>query len=152
MNIKRAGLLILIVLFAALFLLNRSDVSLVKQDSFSVTPIGANGYELHSTLHFYNPNLLSSTIKTINESYYINGKSVSIMNQELNQGIPGRKETEFPVAVRYSRADMKQFLPDSSVGLIKVEVTVTGEITFANMFGGGKILVEQTDSIVIPGL
>ncbi|HLP21130.1 MAG TPA: hypothetical protein VK174_12545, partial [Chitinophagales bacterium] len=62
------------------------------------------------------------------------------------------KETEFPVAVRYSRADMKQFLPDSSVGLIKVEVTVTGEITFANMFGGGKILVEQTDSIVIPGL
>ncbi|HLP53090.1 MAG TPA: LEA type 2 family protein [Chitinophagales bacterium] len=152
MDIKKAGLVIVGVLLVGLFLFNRSDVSLTKQDAFTITPIGANGYELHSTLHFYNPNLLSSTIKEISENFYINGRSIAIMKMEIAQGIPGRKETSFPVTVRFNRNDLKQLFPDSAVGLVKGEVSVTGEITFSNMFGGGKISVEQNDSLTIPGL
>ncbi len=159
MNFRRAGLVIVIVIMVALFFLNRKDVTLVKQDNFSVTPIGETGYLMSSVLRLNNPNLLSSTIKIISQKYFIEGREVALMNVEVNQGIPGMKETSFPVNVRFSKEDLLDIFPKDSTlcwysagSTIKAEVIITGEITFANMMSSGKISVNQKDSITISGL
>ncbi len=150
MNLKRfAGPAVILVLLGGLYLFNRSDVELSKQDSYNIISLGKDGLELTSDLHLNNPNLLSATIKTIDERYTINGRPVAIFSMEVAQGIPGRKETTLPVSVRFSRADVQQFLPDSAVGTTKALLTVTGKIEFSNMFGGGTITVNQQDSIDI---
>lgn len=141
------GWLIALLLLGGLFLLNRSDVELTAQDSLSVTPIGSNGLLLQSTLKLNNPNLLSATIKTVEETFYINNVPVAILNMQPEQGIPGRKETALPVSVRFSRNDIRQFLPDSAVGITRAAVTITGTIEFTTMFGKGTIKVNSTDSL-----
>ncbi len=150
MKIKRVGLVMAVVLGVVLFFLNRSDVTLTKQDTFSVTPIGNTGYQLKSVLHLHNPNLLSSTIKTISEKFYIEGREVAILNTEISQGIPGLKETTFPVTVRFSKADLLRiFLNDSLLTNFKAEINIIGEITFENLMSSGKIPVNQKDSVII---
>ena len=141
------GWLIALALLGGLFLLNRSDVELTAQDSLAVVPIGSTGIELKSTLKLNNPNLLSATIKTVEETFYINNVPVAILNMQPEQGIPGRKETALPVSVRFSRNDIRQFLPDSAVGITRAAVTITGTIEFTTMFGKGTIQVNQTDSL-----
>lgn len=147
MKFRGMGWLIALALLGGLFLLNRSDVELTAQDSLAIVPIGSTGMELKSTLKLNNPNLLSATIKTIEEKFYINGVQVSILSMQPDQGIPGRKETALPVSVRFSRNDVQQFLPDSSVGTKRALVTITGTIDFTTMFGKGTIQVNQTDSL-----
>ena len=150
MKFKRIGILIAVVLAVIIYLFNRADIELTKQDTFSVAPIGGTGYLLKSELHLNNPNLLSSTIKTITEKYFIAGREVARMNMEINQGIPGRKETSFPVSIRFSKADIQAIFPDDTILTnVKAEVTVTGEITFQNVVGGGTISVNQKDSVLI---
>ena len=150
MTLKRVGILIAVVLAVIIYLFNRADVELTKQDTFSVASIGGTGFLLKSELHLNNPNLLSSTIKTITEKYFIAGREVARMNMEINQGIPGRKETSFPISVRFSKADIQAIFPDDTVLTdVKAEVTVTGEITFQNVVGGGTIKVNQKDSVLI---
>ena len=150
MKLKRVGILIAVVLAVIIYLFNRADVELTKQDTFSVASIGGTGFLLKSELHLNNPNLLSSTIKTITEKYFIAGREVARMNMEINQGIPGRKETSFPISVRFSKADIQAIFPDDTVLTdVKAEVTVTGEITFQNVVGGGTIKVNQKDSVLI---
>ncbi len=150
MKFKRVGILIAVVLAVIIYLFNRADVELTKQDTFSVASIGGTGFLLKSELHLNNPNLLSSTIKTITEKYFIAGREVARMNMEINQGIPGRKETSFPISVRFSKADIQAIFPDDTVLTdVKAEVTVTGEITFQNVVGGGTIKVNQKDSVLI---
>lgn len=150
MNFKRVGILIAVVLAIGIYFLNRAEITLTKQDAFSVTPIGETGYLLKSVLHLNNPNLLSSTIKTITEKYFIEGREVARMNMDISQGIPGLKETSFPVNVRFSKTDLQNIFPDDTVIQdIKAQVTVTGEITFQNVVGGGTITVNQKDSVLI---
>ena len=149
MNFKGAGIIIAVALAVGIYFLNRENITLNKQDTFSVSSIGGSGYLLKSVLHLNNPNLLSSTIKTISEKYFIEGREVALMNMEINQGIPGRKETSFPVNVRFSKADLQSIFPnDTLTSYIKAEVTVTGEITFQNVVGSGTITVNQKDSVI----
>jgi LEA14-like dessication related protein len=153
MNLKRWGLIIVLVLMGLLFLFNRKDLVLTSQNNFAAVPIGQTGYELNSVIHVNNPNLLSSTVKTISEKFYLNGKSIAILNLEINQGIPGMKETSFPITVRFNKDDLYQIFPaDTGVMNISAQITVTGEISFENMMSSGKIQIDQKDSLTIPGL
>ena len=142
------GWLIAIFLLVVVVLFNRSDVQLVKQDAFKLVNIGQEGYELQSVLHFSNPNLLSSTIVAIREKYYINDRLIGELNNEVEQGISGRKETTLPVGVRFLKKDFRQLAAvDSISSSSPVEVTIKGEITFRNFTGGGTIVVNQTTTI-----
>jgi|ERR1043165_184311 LEA14-like dessication related protein len=149
MNIRRFTIVFILALIGILYFLNRKDISLVKQDSFEVVSIGNEGYMLKSVIHLHNPNLLSSTVKTISENFYVNGNKLAIMNMEIEQGIPGMKETEFPVNIRFGKADIESLLSDTSTHTIKAGVNVKGEIAFQNLFAGGTITVDQQDSVTI---
>ncbi len=149
MNKRRIGLVIFVVLAAAVVLLNRKDVILTSGGNFKLLKITSEGYELQSVIRIQNPNWLSSTIKSVHENFYISGKSVGEVNLELNQGIPGRKETSFPLSIRFTTADMvKIFVSDSTLP-DKALVSATGEIIFQNLSGGGKITLDEKDSIGI---
>lgn len=150
MNFRIAGLVITGLLLAGLWFFNSSDVSLVGQNNFKAAPVATTGLEIKSVITFNNPNLLSSTIQTINEQFFIEGREVARMNIDLQQGIPGRKETSFPVNVRFSKSDLLRIFGTDSLIPAKAEVEVTGEIAFKNMLNGGKILVNQKDSLSLP--
>jgi len=150
MNFRKSGLVIAGLLLVALLLLNRKDVQLLSQTEFVATKITASGYELKSVLHLKNPNLLSSTINSINEKLYINDLYVGEFSNEIQEGIPGLKETAFPLNIRFTTDDIKSiFSNDSTLLNIPFRITVKGEITFSNLSGGGKISVNQTDSVII---
>jgi len=150
MNLRKVGLIAVGLIVVALFLLNRKPVELVKQDAFTATPIANTGYILQSAIHLYNPNLLSATIKTISEKYFIEGREVSIMSMEVNQGIPGMKETTFPTNVRFGVAELDDiFINDCISKSKKVELNVIGEITYESMMSSGKVSVNQKDSVII---
>jgi LEA14-like dessication related protein len=147
MNIKRGGLLITLVLLLLLIFLNRKEVEMKKQTGFTWNKISASGYQVNSVLNLYNPNLLSSTIKTIDERLFINGNQIGELNNELNQGIAGRKETSFPVAIRFSKDEVNSVSANE-----KVEIVLRGEIVFQNLFGGGTIIINQKDSVYVSAL
>ena len=147
MNFRKAGLGITVVIVIALFLLNRKDVTLVKQDSFELHAISATGDEYKSIIHLHNPNLLSSTIKTIKEKYSVNGFQIGELNTELNQGIPGLKETSFPVSIRFSKDDYYKAVHYDTAMQEKVDVLIEGEISFQNFTGGGIIKIHQIETI-----
>jgi LEA14-like dessication related protein len=142
MNFKRIGFFFAIILFLAVYLLNRKDVQFMKQDGFKIEPISATGMEFKSVLHLYNPNLLSSTIKKVHERFIINGVLVGELDNEINQGIPGRKETEFPVSIRFTK---EQY--DSVIGntpLIPATIQVEGEVVYNNFTSSGEVKVNQS--------
>ena len=141
-----------LVLVAVLFAFNRKDVELVKQDKFELLPISATGDEYKSFIHLNNPNLLSSTIKTIHEKYSVNGITIAVFNMELNQGIPGLKETGFPVSVRFTKDDYSNAVHADSTMHEKVDVVIEGEIAFENLFSKGTIKVHQTETIAVRDL
>ncbi|MFN8288325.1 MAG: LEA type 2 family protein [Chitinophagales bacterium] len=137
------------IAFAALLvvmLLNKKEVTVVKQNNFALKPIGSSGVELSSTLSLNNPNLLSSTIQTIHEKYSINGYTLGALDIELSQGISGRKTTDFPVAVRFSRADLLNAMNGDSL-TTQAPLHITGEIIYKNFTGGGTIKIDLNDSI-----
>lgn len=152
MNYRRAGLVIVLIIAVALFFLNRKDVALVKQDNFELLPISTTGDVYKSVIRLYNPNLLSSTIKTIHEKYSVHGVTLAEFNMELNQGIPGLKETAFPINVRFAKDDYFNAAQVDSTTNPKVEVLIEGEITFSNLTGGGTIKVHQTETIAVRDL
>lgn len=142
MNQRLLALFSFLALLIVLFLFNRKDIELVKQSDIEWEKIAPSGSELNSVIDLYNPNLLSSTVKVIDEKFFINGKYLGELHNEINQGIAGRKETTFPVNVRFSTKDA----PDIKCGQ-KAELKISGEIVFENLFGGGKITVQRTDSV-----
>ncbi len=152
MNLRKAGLVITIVLVAALFLLNRKDVTFARQDNFEVQSISATGAEFKSVIHLHNPNLLSSTIKSIDEKFSINGIQIAQLNIELSQGIPGLKETAFPVSVRFIKEDYYKAIRADSIMPENAEVLMEGEINFENLTGAGKIKIHQTETIIVKDL
>lgn len=149
MNFRKGGLIIAGILLVATIFLNRSDVQLSSQADFSVTKITASGYELKSVVKLHNPNLLSSTIHSINEKFYLNDIFVGEFNNELEQGIPGRKDTDFPLNIRFSQTDVHELFAGDTLLQKKCRVTVKGEIVFSNLTGGGKITVNQTGYVII---
>ena len=146
MNFRRAGVVITVALVLVLFLLNRKDVRLVKHSDFEWRRISSSGFELSSVIHLDNPNLLSTTIKTIRELYFIGEIEIGELNLEINQGIPGRKETVFPVNIRIPQEGIAS-APTSE----KFELQVRGEITFENLTGGGTIIVDEKDLVHVTG-
>lgn len=142
MNFKKTGLIIAAALGVIVFMLNRQKVELTSQTDFEVTKISPKGYEIKWVIHFYNPNLLSSTIQKINEKLYVEGKELGELKLELSQGIPGRKETSFPVSVRFTSTD-------SGLANIPIPVLMKGEISFSNLTGGGAIQVNELDTAFI---
>lgn len=152
MNFRNAGLGIVIVIAVALFFLNRKDVQMIKQDNFELHAISATGDEYKSVIHLLNPNLLSSTIKTIDERFSINGIQLAALNAEINQGIPGLKETAFPVSVRFTKDDYYHAVHTDSMMHEKIEVLIEGEINFENLTGKGKIKIHQTETIAVRDL
>lgn len=149
MNQRRVGFAVFIALAAVVVLFNRKDVVLITPANFQVRKISPAGYELQSVIRLQNPNWLSSTIKTVHENFYINGKSVGEVNMELDQGIPARKETSFPLSIRFTTADLQKVFTRDSIIPSSAKVSATGEIFFSNLTGGGKITVDESDSVVI---
>jgi LEA14-like dessication related protein len=147
MKIRRVGLVITLVLLLALIFLNREQVELVKQSDFTWAKISTSGYQVSSVMHLNNPNLLSSTIKKINEKLFINGQQVGELDNEIAQGIPGRKLSSFPIAIRFSKDDVSTLYADE-----KIEIVMKGEIVYENLFGGGTVLINQKDSVYVTAI
>lgn len=150
MNQKGIGILIAVLLGLGLVLLNRSELVLTRQDNFLIRKISASGYEIQSTIRIYNPNLLSSTIETIEEEFRLNGQVVSILKMQPGLGIPGRKETSFPVMVRMDIETFNKVFPARPItDTTPVEITVKGEIVFKNFTGGGNLPVSSNATITL---
>ena len=144
MKIRTGGLLVVGVLLIVLYFLNHKDIELSPATSFHMHRISATGGELQEVIRLNNPNLLSSTIKSLHEKIYLNGALLGILDNELSQGIPGLKESEFPVSIRYSNSDIQKILGTDSIPAGKLEVTIEGDIQFQNLFTSGKITIHQS--------
>jgi LEA14-like dessication related protein len=141
---RTGGLVVVGVLLAVLYVLNRKDVEVVSMKPFAVRPISASGGELSGVIVLNNPNLLSSTIKTVHEKFYLNGILLGILDNEISQGIPGMKETEFPVSIRFSNSDYQKGLDADAEHHSDTIVMVSGDIEFQNLFKSGKAEVKQS--------
>ncbi len=146
MKKRLIGIGIAFIALLVLMLLNKKEVILEQQGGYTLTPIGNQGLELSSTLALHNPNLLSSTIQSINEKYSINGLTVASLEIELSQGISGHKTTTFPVSVRFSKDDLQKAMNGDTLATA-APLHITGEIIYKNFTGGGTIKVDLNDSI-----
>ncbi|MES2620528.1 MAG: LEA type 2 family protein, partial [Bacteroidota bacterium] len=124
----------------------------MEQTDLEWRKISLSAYELSSVIHLQNPNLLSSTIKTIDERFFINGKQIGELSNAIGQGIPGRKETTFPVKVRIPKDEIPSFYLDSIRVPQPIEINIKGEIVFENLFGGGKVLIDQKNTVYVTEL
>jgi LEA14-like dessication related protein len=149
MNSKNIGIIVFIVLLALVIVFNRGDVTLVQQNNFTLSPISANGYVLQSEIHLNNPNILSCTVKSIHEKFSVNGKVLGILDQEINQGIPGRKESIFPVNIRFSKQDYYAAAGSDSTQPNNVTIKVEGKIEFTKVIGGGEIEIHETQAMPV---
>ncbi|MCW5909298.1 MAG: LEA type 2 family protein [Chitinophagales bacterium] len=142
------GILIVALLGLGLIMLNRNPLQLQAQSGFALHRISASGYELQSTITIYNPNILSSTIENLHEEFRLNGELVSIIKQQPMQGIPGRKETSFPVSIRFDEEAFARIVAaDSLFDGNTLNLNVTGEITYHNFTGGGSIVVDFDETV-----
>ena len=148
MKFKKAGLIIASILLLILAFFNRKDIVLTKQDDMKVHAISETGDEMTTVIHLYNPNLLSSTIKTVKEKFYVNGVLLSTFDMELNQGIAGMKDSEFPISVRFSKADYARAIHLDSTSA-SIALHVDGEIVFQNLISGGKIKIQQSQPVYV---
>lgn len=146
MNYRYAGLLLVGILVVALAFSNNKKIEVEPMQSFTVHRISGSGGELQGVIVLNNPNILSSTIKNIHEKFYINGILLGILDNEINQGIPGRKETEFPVSIRFSNTDYQNAVAADTTHPVNTLV-VTGTIEYQNLFKPGKAEVNQSVSI-----
>ncbi len=144
MNFRKLGFVIIGVILVVLYFLNKKDVELNPQLTLQLHNLSTSGGELQAIIRLNNPNLLSSTIKSIHEKFYLNGVVIGIVDNELNQGIPGLKETAFPTSIRFRNSDYQQALTLDSAHTGKAVITVDGEILFQNLFTSGKINVHQS--------
>lgn len=136
------GILIVVLLGLGLAMLNRHPLQLQGQHHFVLHRISASGYEIQSTITIYNPNFLSSTIHSLREEFRLNGQLVSVIKQQLTQGIPGRKETSFPISVRLDEETFtRAAAADSTFNGSLMNLNVSGEITYTNFTGGGSMVV-----------
>lgn len=140
MSKKRLGLIGFIVIFAAAWYFNRKGPELRAQDEIQLKPIGSTGIELNSTIHLYNPNLLSVTIGRVHERFYIKGKLMGELDAQLSQGIPGLKETEFPVNIRFEKELLDKAMARDS-GSNTIQVAIDGEITYEHFVSSGILKV-----------
>ncbi len=147
MKKRLGGLLLLVALFIGIVLLNRADVELKSQNGVELRRLSSSGFELETNAEFNNPNLLSSTLTRLHEKFFINGKSVGILNMELEQGIPGRKVTSFPVSLRIPVSDLMDVISDSRQQSVLLEIE--GEVEYRNFTSGGKIKVQVRDSVIL---
>ncbi len=60
-------------------------------------------------------------VKSIHEEFRINGKVLGILDQEINQGIPGRKESSFPVSIRFGEDEFNRAIGGDSANTNKAK-------------------------------
>ena len=144
MNFRKAGLIIIPVILVVLYFLNNKEVELNPAVSLQMHSISTSGGEIKAVIRLNNPNLLSSTIKSIHEKFMLNGMVIGIIDNELNQGIPGLKETEFPTSIRFSNEDYQKAIALDSAHANHVVMVIDGEIQYQNLFKPGKIAVHQS--------
>lgn len=140
------GIGIVVVLAFVLFLFNRGEVQVVKQDNLQLQALGSSGYQLNSTLRLHNPNFLSSTLVTLHEEYKLNNVTVAILNQELNQGIPGLKESAFPLSIRFTTADLQAAVKDS-IFPASLPLTIAGKLEYHNVMNSGTANIFFVDTV-----
>lgn len=143
MNLRKGGLIIVGVLLVALYFLNKKDIEVVSMQPFKMHRISASGGELNGVIVLNNPNLLSSTIKNIHEKFYLNGILLGVLENDINQGIPGLKRTEFPVSIRFGFADYQKGIDANVNHKVDSIIMVEGDIEFQNLFKSGKAEVKQ---------
>lgn len=139
MNRKRLAFVGFILLLAACWYFNRQGPELKAQDQIQFKPIGSTGIELSSTIHLYNPNLLSITINRVHEKFLVKGKLMGELDVILSQGIPGLRETEFPVNIRFSRELLDKAMAGDSSSVM--HVAIDGEITYEHFVSGGTLKI-----------
>jgi LEA14-like dessication related protein len=139
MNRKWIGIALAAILLAALFLFNRKEVQLLPQNELVLTAISNTGYSLKSKMVFYNPNLLSSTVLSISEEIFVNNKRVGIIENNIEQGIPGRKESVFPVEVRFDKSDIDTTMLQTD----SLVIATKGIVLYKNMSGSDTIFISQ---------
>jgi len=141
---RTGGLIVVGILLVALYFFNRRDIEVVSMKPFVMHRISTAGGELQGVIVLNNPNLLSSTIKSLHEKFYLNGILLGILDNDISQGIPGLKETEFPVSIRFSNSDYQKGLEADAQHNPDTIIMVTGDIEFQNLFKSGKTLVQQS--------
>ena len=144
MNRRYIGLIVVGVIVVVLYFLNRKDVEVVSMQPFKMHSISASGGELQGVILLKNPNLLSSTIKSIHEKFYLNGILLGILENDISQGIPGLKESEFPISIRFSNTDYQKALSIDTTHHSDSVIMVTGDIEFQNLFNSNKAEVKQS--------
>lgn len=147
MNKRIWGIGAVVIIFIAIVLLNRKEVKLQSQYGVQLRKLSASGYELATIADFDNPNLLSSTLTQLRETFYVNGRNAGIVTINLEQGIPGRKVTSLPVSIRIPAELLKDAISDSVVS--KVVFDVEGEISYRNFTSQGVIQVQFRDSVQV---
>jgi LEA14-like dessication related protein len=103
---------------------NRGDINLSAEKNLKLLAVDTSGYMIQSVIVLNNPNLLSATVKTIRERFSIDNVLVGVIDNELNQGIPGRKESEFPVNIRFPKNILEAVADTHTTVKIKSSVTV----------------------------
>lgn len=150
MKFKGTGILVAALIGLFVVVLNRKELQIADKPTFTLVPIGNSGFELQSVIRLYNPNFLSSTVQVIHEDFRLNGHLIGVLKMQINQGIPGQKNTEFPMTIRFDRAAFYKAFPNDT--LIKngpVEIEALGDITFSNFTGGGTLPVNAKDTILV---
>ena len=135
MNMRIVGILIAAILFALIYLFNRQPVSLSGFEKWKNSAIGNNGIILSSNITFHNPNFLSATIQEINLNIAAGGVPVARFQHLPEQGIPGKKDSNFPITVRYETND--------STTVTESKITVTGFVTYRNFSRSDTILIQH---------
>lgn len=150
MKFKGTGILVAALVGLFVVVLNRKELRMVDRPTFTLVPIGSSGFELQSVIRLYNPNFLSSTVQVIHEDFRLNGHLIGVLKMQINQGIPGQKNTEFPLTIRFDKeAFYKVFPQDTLIENSPVEVYAQGDITYRNFTGGGELKVNAKDTILV---
>lgn len=139
MNKKLGGIVVTALLVIGVMLLNRREVLFQGQDNFVLKKISSTGYELQSVIKLKNNNLLSSTIQNLDEKFYLNDTLIFIMHMELQQGIPGMKETTFPIMVRFNMDSLSEF--DT------FNIRAEGNADYKNFTGGGNLQLKAAATV-----
>jgi hypothetical protein len=136
------GVLIVGVLLAGMFLLNRKPAEFEGVRALRVTQLSANLYEVSWESGFYNPNWLSTTFEDIDLQIWIDNNPEGEVKQHIGQGIPSRKSTYFPMNVRLTGDEYARLKVTNST-----EFTFTGKALFSTFGSKKEIEINKTETL-----
>jgi hypothetical protein len=149
MKNKLIPLLIFIIPLILIIYLNRGDINLSAEKNLKLLAVDTSGYMIQSVIVLNNPNLLSATVKTIRERFSIDNVLVGVIDNELNQGIPGRKESEFPVNIRFPKNILEAVADTHTTADGTGELTTEGEVIYSTMTGQGTVKIKSSVTVIV---